>query len=184
MKVYLDSGVFIDYLVGRSHAGPYLRSASRRGRTPAQLGTDAETCLKKLASSHITLTSSLTCYEVEEALYAELKRSASGVSYGDRFIVPAARAVITQTLVTIDLFGIQLVDLTATIVNAQCQNLELQKRGIRAADALHVTTALLAEADLLVTADEDLLRLDNLLPTASGSLLRFLETDLAINFLS
>lgn len=183
MKAYLDSGVFIDYLVGRSHAGPYLRSASRRGRTPAQLGTDAEACLKKLATGHIALTSSLTCYEVEEALYAELKRSASGVSHGNRFIVPAARAVITQTLVTIDLFGIQLVDLTPAIVTAQCQNLELQKRGIRAADALHVTTALLAGADLLITADEDVLRLDHLLPTAGGTLLRCLDTDLAINFM-
>ena len=111
MNAYIDSGVFIDYLVGRGHAGPYLRAADRRGRTPAQLGQDAEACLTRLATGHVTLTSSLTCYEVEEALYRELKRSATGVAHGDRFIVPAARAVITQTLVTINLFVIRMVDL-------------------------------------------------------------------------
>jgi hypothetical protein len=180
VKAYLDSGVFIDYLIGRGHAGPFLRSAGRRGRTPAQLGADAEACLMKLAGSHVSLTSSLTCYEVEEAMYGELKRSATGVTHGGKYIIPAARAVMTQTLMTIDGFGIQVVDLTSQVVIAQCNNFDLQMRGVRAADALHVTTALLNSADLLISADDDVLALDSLYQTAAGATLRCLDTDAAL----
>jgi len=181
VKAYLDSGVFIDFLVGRSHAGPFLRSSARRGREPSQLGKDAEACLERLSLGHVILTSSLTCYEVEEAFYRELKRSAI-VAQGDRFLIPAARALITQTLTIIDLFGIEVVDLTSAIVTAQCQNIELQKRGIRAADSLHVTTAVLAGADLLITADDDLLRLDRVFSTAGG-VLRCVDSDDALSLI-
>jgi hypothetical protein len=68
MRAYLDSGIFLDYLIGRGHAGAYLRTADRRGRLPAQLGEDAEACLTLLAAKHEAFTSSLTCYEVEEAM--------------------------------------------------------------------------------------------------------------------
>ena len=183
MNAYIDSGVFIDYLVGRGHAGPYLRSADRRGRTPVQLGQDAEACLTKLAAGHLTLTSALTCYEVEEALYRELKRSATGVAHGDRFIVPAARAVITQTLVTISLFGIRMVELTSAIVAAQCQNIELQMRGVRAADALHVTTAVVSGAEVMLSSDDDILKLDGVFTAASGTPLRCVDTDVALTLI-
>lgn len=184
MKVYLDSGVFIDYLIGRGHAGSYLRSTERRGRAPARLLSDAEACLAAILDRHEGITSSLTCYEVEEALYGELRRSAAGIPNADRFIIPAARAVITQTLVTVDLFRVALVDLTAAIVSAQCGNLELQKRGIRAADALHFTTALAAGAGTLITTDSDLLALDSVFESVGGRRLRCVDTDQAINLLA
>jgi len=184
VNAYIDSGVFIDYLVGRGHAGPYLRSADRRGRTPAQLGQDAEACLTRLATGHVTLTSPLSCYEVEEALYRELKRSATGVAHGDRFIIPAARAVITQTLVTINLFGIRMVDLTSAIIAAQCQNIELQMRGVRAADALHVTTAVLAGAEMIISTDDDILKLDGVFTAGNGTPLRCVDTDIALTLIS
>jgi predicted nucleic acid-binding protein len=183
VNAYLDSGVFIDYLIGRGHAGAYLRAADRRGRAPARLGQDAENCLTRLAGGHVVMTSTLTCYEVEEALYGELKRSASGIAHGNRFIVPAARAMITQTLMTINLFGIRMMDLTAAIVTAQCQNLELQMRGVRAADALHVTTAVVSGADLVITADDDILKLDGVLTATSGAPLRCIDTDMALTLI-
>ena len=183
MNVYIDSGVFIDYLVGRGHAGPYLRSTERRGRTPEQLGRHAEACLTRLADRHIALTSSLTCYEVEEALYRELKRSASGIAYGDRFIIPAARAIITQTLVTINLFGIRMLELTPAIVTAQCQNIELQMRGVRAADALHVTSALVSGAEIILSTDDDIRYLDNVLTASSGAPLRCVDTDVGLTLI-
>jgi len=51
----------------------------------------------KLKVQHSAITSSLTFYEVEEALFSELKRSAKGIPYATKFLVPAARAVIPQT---------------------------------------------------------------------------------------
>lgn len=184
MKVYVDSGVFIDFLIGRGHTGPYLRSADRRGRAPARLKGDAEACLSAISERHFGLTSSLTCYEVEEALYRELRRLAAGVPNANRFLIPAARAVTTQTLITIELFRIAMVDLTSTVVIAQCGNLELQRRGIRAADALHITTALAEGAQVFVTTDADLITLDHVFEHASGERLRCVDTDQAISLLA
>ena len=133
---------------------------------------------------HVGITSSLTCYEVEEALYRAIRGSEAGEANTNRFIIPAARAVITQTLMTIDLFKIVLVDLTAAVVNAQCGNLELQKRGIRAADALHITTALSEDAHVFITTDSDLIRLDDVFESDRGIRLRCVDTDQAIALLA
>ena len=184
MKVYLDSGVFIDYLSGRGHTGSYLRTAERRGRTPQQLLADAETCFSSILARHTGITSSLTCYEVEEAMYRELARSKTGVSREDKYIIPAARAAITQVLVTIERFSVSLMDLTKAVVEAQCANIDLQLRGIRAADALHVATALAEGSDLLITTDSVILGLDRVFRSASGTILRCVDTDAAIPLLA
>ena len=184
MKAYIDSGVFIDYLIGRGHTASFLRATERRGRAPAQLLADAEACFAAILDHHEGITSSLMCYEVEEALYGELRRSAAGVPNADRFIIPAARAVITQALVTVDLFRITLVDLTSAVVTAQCGNIELQRRGVRAADALHVTTALTHGAQLFITTDAALIALDGIFKGATGSMLRCADTDEARRLLT
>jgi predicted nucleic acid-binding protein len=184
VKAYLDSGVFIDYLIGRGHAGSYLRSVERRGRAPERLRADAEDCLSTILQRHTGLTSSLTCYEVEEALYRALRQGTDSTLSPDSYLIPSARTVVIQTLVTIDKFKITVVDLTSAVVAAHCGNVELQKRGIRAADGLHVTTALAEDASLFVTTDGDLIKLDNVFETRSGSRLRCVDTDQAIRLLT
>lgn len=185
MKAYLDSGIFIDYLIGRGHSHSYLRITERRGRAPARLVTDAEACFTAVLERHSGVTSTLACYEVEEALYRELRRQpAAGVPHADCFIIPAARAVTTQALVTIDLFRIALLDLTSAVVTAQCGNLELQRKGIRAADALHMTTALAASAEVFITTDADLIALDSIFEGTAGSRLRCVDTDEALTILA
>jgi len=184
VKAYLDSGAFIDYLSGRGPIGSYLRTSHRRGRTPQQLVADAEACLSSILARHTGITSSLTCYEVEEAMYRELGRSMSGVLHADSYIIPSARAAVTQVLVTVEQFKISLIDLTQTIVHAQCGNIELQKRGIRAADALHVTTALAEGADLLVSTDSAILALDRIFRNVNSGTLRCLDTDRAAPLLA
>ena len=71
MRVYIDTGIFIDFLVTRGHSGAYLRTAPRRGRAPDQLANDAEECLQRIARTHTGLTSALTLYEAEEALFTK-----------------------------------------------------------------------------------------------------------------
>jgi predicted nucleic acid-binding protein len=181
--VYLDSGVFIDYLIGRGHTSSFLRASERRGRAPERLLADAEACFSAIVQQHEGITSSLTCYEVEEAMYRELRRSTTEVPNVDRFIIPAARAVILQTLVTIELFNVILLDLTAAVVTAQCDNIELQKRGIRAADALHLTTALAHGAQVFITTDNALIALDNAFENNQGVRLRCVDTDNALTLL-
>lgn len=116
-------------------------------------------------------------------MYRALSASVRGMPNGDRLIIPPARAVISQTLVTIELFRIVLVDLTPHIVNAQCGNEELQLRGIRAADALHVSTALAEGADILISTDRDLIDLDAVFTSAAGNRLRCVDTDTAVALL-
>lgn len=182
MKVYLDSGVFIDFLIGRGHTRSFLRATERRGRPPERLLADAEACFSAIVERHEGITSTLTCYEVEEAMYRELKRSPNQAV--DRYIIPAARAVIMQTLVIIDIFTIALLDLTSAVVIAQCDNGELQRRGVRAADALHVTTALAHGAQMFITTDGHLLALDNVFVNADGIRVRCVDTDEALSLLA
>jgi len=101
-----------------------------------------------------------------------------------RVLVPAARLLVTQTLGVIDYFRIELLDLTRHIVTVQCGNFELQDRGIRAADSLHVTTALAEGAELLITTDADLIRLDNVFENSAGATLRCVDTDQALALLA
>jgi predicted nucleic acid-binding protein len=185
VKAYLDSGVFIDYLVAEGHPGLYLRSTKRRGRDPERLRTDAEKCLTAIRARHAGATSTVTCWEIEEAMYAELVRQSRGASSrARRRFIPPARQFLTQTLTAIDFFRIEIVALTRLIVDAQCSNLELQHRGIRAADALHVTTALAEGAELLITTDSNLIRLDNVFENAAGASLRCVDTDQALALLA
>src|SRR5260370_22078826 len=80
VRVYFDTGVFIDYLSTRGNTNTILRSSERRGRAPADIAADAEQLFEKVSSSHMGATSCLTYYEVEEALYPLLAQSAKGGS--------------------------------------------------------------------------------------------------------
>ena len=79
MRVYFDTGVFIDYLSTRGSAN-VLRSSARRGRTPAEIVVDAERLFELVGRAHIGATSCLTYYEAEEALYRHLAQSAKRVA--------------------------------------------------------------------------------------------------------
>jgi hypothetical protein len=68
-------------------------------------------------------------------------------------------------------------------VRLQLQQLELQTRGIRAADALHAASAIAFDADLLVSTDQALLALDGVLLNRRASKIVCRDTDLALTFL-
>jgi predicted nucleic acid-binding protein len=84
----------------------------------------------------------------------------------------------------VDSFKIKLSDLTRAVFVAQSSNIELQERGIRAADALHVTTAIAEGAELLITTDSNLIRLDNIFENSAGATLRCVDTDQALALLA
>lgn len=183
MNIYIDTGVFIDYLSPQTIAGSSLRSVDRRGRTPQQLFEDAEKVLKGVATAHTGATSSLTYYEVEEALFKQLTSVATGIVNASTIRVVAARSIVPQTIIAARLFNINVLDLTATTVEAQLSNVELFVRGIRAADALHVASAINFDAEVFVSVDEDLLKLDGILTNKSGVPIKFCDTDIALTIL-
>ena len=180
MRVYFDTGAFIDYLSALGNMNAILRSSRRRGRAPEEIAVDAERLFEKVGSAHIGATSCLTYYEVEEALYRTLLPSAKGVSRADTLLIPAARSITTQVQIVVELFNISVLDLTSATVRLQLQQLDLQTRGIRAADALHAASAIAFDADLLVTTDDALLHLDGILVNTRGNRILCRDTDSAL----
>ena len=183
MKVYIDTGVFIDYLSSQAIAGSSLRSVDRRGRNPQKLFEDSEKVLKKVASSHTGATSSLTYYEVEEALFKQLTSVATGMANANKIRVLAARSIVPQTITAVRFFSINVLDLTAKTVEAQLSNVELYVRGIRAADALHIASAINFDPEVLISVDEELLKLDGVIVNKSGVPIKFCDTDIALTIL-
>jgi hypothetical protein len=181
VRIYFDPRVFIDYLSisGTTNA----LSNGRRGRAPGDIADDAQHLLEIVSRAHTAATSCFTYYEVEEALYRMLAHSAEGVSRTDELLIPAARAITTQIQIVIDLFNISVLDLTPETVRLHLRQLDLQTRGVRAADALHVATAIVFNADLLVSADEAISDLDGTLVNAGGRKMICADTDRALEIL-
>jgi predicted nucleic acid-binding protein len=182
VRVYFDTGVFIDFLSTRGNANA-LRLSARRGRIPAEVAVDAERLFERVRRDHTGATSCLTYYEAEEALYRVLAQSAKGVSLGDHLLIPAARSITTQVQIVVDAFNISVLDLTSATVRLQLQQLDLQTRGIRAADALHAASAIAFDADLIVSTDEALIQLDGILMNSRGAKILCRDTDLALQLL-
>lgn len=179
MRVYFDTGVFIDYLSTRGSAN-LLRSSARRGRTPDKIVVDAERLFELVGRAHVGAKSCLTYYEAEEALYRHLAQSAKNVSRADTLVIPVARSITTQVQMMVEAFNISVLDLTSATVRLQLQQLDLQTRGIRAADALHVASAIAFEADLLVSTDDALLNLDEVFTNTRGRKILFRDADTAL----
>lgn len=183
MRVYLDTGVFIDYFINRGHAGAYLRKGDRRGRNPKKLARDVCDCLDRIQQKHNGFTSCLTLYELEEALVAELRRISEGSSHANRFIVSSARPAVFQGLMAAQIYDIKLLDVSEGIILKQLQNLELQRRGILGGDSLHVVTAIQADVDIIISADRDIIELDNVFRNSAGTKIRCADTDLALTLI-
>ena len=120
---------------------------------------------------------------MEEALYRLLAQSAKGVSGAETLLTPAARSITTLVQIVVELFNISVLDLTSGTIRLQLQQLELQTRGVRAADALHPASAIAFDADLLVSTDDALLQLDGILVNTQGAKILCRDTDLALQVL-
>jgi hypothetical protein len=83
----------------------------------------------------------------------------------------------------VEAFNISVLELTSGTVRLQLQQLDLQTRGIRAADALHAASAITFDADLLVSTDDALLHLDGILINTRGRKMLCRDTYLALQLL-
>ena len=183
MRVYLDTGVFVDYLIYRGHAGHFLRKRGRRNRSVKQLHQDVSDCLNKIGKMHEGFTSSLTLYEVEEALYSHLWRSAKGVKDRKTHVIISSRCVPEQVLAIRDRYNLEILSLSENIVKRHVGETRLKTLSIRAADSLHMVTAILNNADILVSTDSHLLNLNNVFQNQKGKYIQCLDTNNAKNVL-
>jgi predicted nucleic acid-binding protein len=182
-KVYVDTGVFIDYLSPLALGGAGLRRAPRRGRSPQALSADAAALLTKIAAAHCGATSCLAYFETEEALHRVWRASTKGRAHSSLICALAARSIVPQVALAIHFFKLQELALTPAIVARQFALPILHAQGIRAGDALHICTALDFGADVIVSADDDLLQLDQQLSNAHGTMIRCVDTDRALALL-
>lgn len=183
MRVYLDTGVFIDYLINKSHAGHYLRKGARRGRTPRELNKDVESCLSKISRKHEGFASCLALYELENTLFTEMKKVYKGSSHLNALIIPSARSAVVQGLKVAEIYKIKFLDVSESIVRMQTREVALQDHGIRAADSLHMVTAIQADTDMIISADRDIQKLDSLFQNSRRSQIRCVDTDVALRLL-
>lgn len=184
MRVYFDTGIFIDYLSSGGEPNALLRSASRRGRSPQMIAADAQRLFEAVSQRHLGATSCLTYYEIEEALYRLLAQSAKGIPRAEMALVPVARSIATEVETAVEFFKITVLDLTRETVRLQQRHRDLKTLGIRAADALHAATAVQFDSELLVSADDAILRLDRMLVNSAGRQIICADTDRALELLA
>lgn len=177
MRVYLDTGVFVDYLIYRGHAGLLLRTRGRRNRSVKQLHQDVSECLNKIGNKHDGFTSSLALYEAEEALYSKLWKSHKGIGNRKIHVVIASRNVPFQMIAIKERYNLKILNLSEDIMKRHMVEISLQTKGIRAADSLHVVTAMLNNADIFITTDKHLLQHSNVFQNQNGNRMQCLDTN-------
>lgn len=183
MRIYLDTGVFLDYLALRGHVGPFLRTAGRRGRTVDQLVENATKCLLEISFKHHGFTSSLTLYEVEHSMYETLKSVSSGLPDHHRYLITSARALTVQVLSMVKYNNVQVIDLTQSVFEKVVSEIELQSRAIQAADSIHIATALQNDADVIISTDDHILKLNDVFENRNGLRIQCMDTDDALGML-
>lgn len=99
-----------------------------------------------------------------------------GSSHLTPFIISSARAAVAQGMTVAQIYNVKLLEVSENIVQRQLQEVDLQLRGIMAADSLHVVTAIQADADLIVSTDTHIRKLDNIFQNGRGSPIRCVDT--------
>jgi predicted nucleic acid-binding protein len=113
-------------------------------------------------------------------MYSRLRKLSKGISNASLFIIPNARSEMIQVMTAVDLFGLALLNITPEIVRSTWSTPDLQTKGIRAADAIHIATAAAYDADLFVSADFRVTALDGVLHNSSGHSMRCIDSDVAL----
>lgn len=177
MRVYVDTGIFIDYLAQEHPGASGLRSAERRGRSPLKLYDDAKTVLRTVADGHEGATSVLTLYEVEEALLKVLSSNIRGSERASALRVVASRPIMQQALIMTRQYAIAILDLTGEHAHGLSTETALMDRGVRAADGLHLMSACAFDADVVLATDRHLHGLDGVLLNRRNRPIRCLDSD-------
>jgi hypothetical protein len=82
-------------------------------------------------------------------------------------------------MVTNNSYNINILDLSKNTIKKLTEEIELQQRGIRVADSLHIATAILNNIELVISTDAHILGLNNIFINANGDRIQCLDTDKA-----
>jgi hypothetical protein len=98
----------------------------------------------------------------------------------DKMLILSARPVISQVLVVMDLFRIEVKDLTRDLLRAAATVGVFLNDAVKLGDTLHMTIAIHHDADIIMSSDKDILSYDKKLLNTRGTPIRCLDTDGAI----
>ena len=113
----------------------------------------------------------------------ELKKVYKGSSHLNPFIISSARAAVVQGMTVARIHNVKLLDVSEKTVLKQLQEVALQLHGIMAADSLHIVTAAQADAELIVSTDTHMHKLDSVFHNSKGIRIRCIDTDVALTLL-
>ena len=174
MKIYLDTGFFIDYFSRRSMVTINLRVDSRRGRSIADIQNAADLVIKKL-SRHESITSVISSLEYADNTFKELKKFSFGLpdSTIENFMKNKLEVNILKKRCERD--NIKIIPLDLDILTESLNNPEYDELEIY--DAIHIETARTYKVDIMVSTDDDLLKYDRKFG------LRIVDSDIALSLL-
>jgi predicted nucleic acid-binding protein len=112
-------------------------------------------------------------------LFKHLKRSSKGIKNGSKFAIISSRSSGLQILTIKDYFGLKIVDLSEDVVEKELKETALQKRGIHVGDSLHMATAIVNNAEMIITTDRHLLSVSGIFQNNVGQRIKCLDTDCA-----
>jgi hypothetical protein len=112
-----------------------------------------------------------------------MKDAYKGASHSIPLIVSSARSAVVQGMTVAQIYKISLVDVSETIILKQLQEISLQFHGIMAADSLHIITAIETDADVIISTDTHMHKLDNVFYNSRGLQIRCVDTDVALTLL-
>jgi predicted nucleic acid-binding protein len=125
----------------------------------------------------------LTFYEAEDTLFKHLKKSSKGIENGSKFAIISSRSSGLQIQTIKEYFDLEIVDLTEDVVEKELKETALQTRGIHVGDSLHIATAIVNNAEVIITTDRHLQSVSGVFQNNMGQIIRCLDTDAAKNLL-
>lgn len=175
MKVYFDTGFFIDYFSSRTMPAILMRTQGRRGRTIHQIQQHAQNIMYNI-SKHELFTSIISIEEYAILSYEHLNQTIKGTYNKKSFIRNIIKTESTKLFNLCIINNIRLIPLDNTIINDAITNEGYDKLDFH--DAIHIKTARDAKSDIIISTDLHLLSHNNIFDG-----IRILDTDEALKLL-
>ena len=173
--VYFDTGFFVDCFSKRSLIAVELRTNGRRDRTTEQVQTDAYEVIKRL-NKHHPITSVITVQEYAKIILELLKEKISELPFINSDHRITSKSESLNIIMFCEHINIKLEDLNNNIFNNVVKNPEYLTHDLY--DAIHLETARIRKAKVIISGDDHLLKFDN---TWNG--IRIIDTDEALRLL-
>jgi hypothetical protein len=152
----------------------------------ARLSEDVRNCFQAILNGrHHGFTSALTFYEAENVIYEKLHRSPiyRPADQSTRSLIDLASGISRQLLSLTAFFRFDILDLSRITIERRLVVLSPVIGDLKVGDHIHLITAILSNADMIISTDKDFLRIDRRFPNDNGDEIRCFDTDEVLHHL-